>query len=270
MKKHFFKILFFPLFIFLAIQSKAEEMQIPFYKQNSHFLLFCVEQDHNVGDLLLDAAEKHFEKLSKDFNCSYDTQIKMMIYPNITAFHEAIGYSSAPDWLVACSEPENHMMLNVSPNSPGSVHNFESIFRVSRVNVTKLFIYENFQNFPRWLSQGVAFLEANYFIRPVVKEWLLDVTKKNSKIPSLKELESIKHSDSIAFSDIDGFRISYSLVEFINEKWGWNKILELLSDYSSFEKILGLSKETFRTEWINFAKNKYLNEEEKNAISNLQ
>ncbi len=249
-----FKVIFFLFFLFF-VQLKAENFSL--YKESSHFELYCEEKDQKAGDFLLKLAERHFVKLSKDFNENYKNKIKIMVYPDITAFHNAINKPSSPEWLVGGSDVEKQSINIVSPNNPGSVHNYDSIMRVSKVSLAHLFIHNKYNNkgYPRWLNQGASFLVSNYFIRPIVKEWFLEVQSKNITIPSIEQLDNI--DDELAFVKIDGYRISYSLVEFLNEKWGWDIVLKLFDDYGSFEKILDVNKEQFKTQWIQFVKNKY-------------
>jgi hypothetical protein len=88
-----------------------------------------------------------------------------------------------------------------------------------------------------------------------VKEWMCDVREKKSQIPSITQLE--QNESMKAFADIDGFRSSYALVDFVKENWGWETVLKLLEDYASFEKILGVSKDELKEQWILFLDKKY-------------
>jgi hypothetical protein len=45
-------------------------------------------------------------------------------------------------------------------------------------------------------------------------------------------------------------------VEWIQQEWGWAKVLELLKDYS-IEKILGISKSEADQRFIHFVDQKY-------------
>jgi hypothetical protein len=46
-------------------------------------------------------------------------------------------------------------------------------------------------------------------------------------------------------------------VDFIKQKWGWDKVFALAADYSQFEKILGMSKDEFNNEFIAYLKQNY-------------
>ena len=51
---------------------------------------------------------------------------------------------------------------------------------------------------------------------------------------------------------------SYSVVDFMVQKYGFEKVIALLDASSAFEDIIGISLENFEIDWINFLKENYL------------
>ena len=74
---------------------------------------------------------------------------------------------------------------------------------------------------------------------------LVTLAKNHTLVPALKDLEN---PDFDSFAKQYGFACSYALVAFMKERYGWEKVLQLASQYDSFEEVLGLSKEEFRDE----------------------
>ena len=91
----------------------------------------------------------------------------------------------------------------------------------------------------RSLALGLSYNEVKIYSKELIYQHLLNANNE-IEIPSLSQLEE---------KELDGRsgRIAcYILTEFLVENWGLDKALAILNDYSSFEKILGISKEEFR------------------------
>jgi len=51
--------------------------------------------------------------------------------------------------------------------------------------------------------------------------------------------------------------VGYSLIEYIVEKWGEDKLPGLITSYIDIETVLGVSESDFEKGWIDFVKAKY-------------
>lgn len=234
----------------------SERTNFPLYLENEHFQIFCEEKDQAAANQMLQILESHFGKLSKDFEHLYTDKIHIHIFPTIEQFHEAIHWPSAPAWIVANSGDglEPHTFFIVSPVNPGTYHSFESILKISVVNLTKLFIADKYKKHsPYWLRIGIAFHEAGMVQKNLTKR-LIEVKNSKGLIPTLHQLETVPLEE---FNQIGGYSYAYALAEFIIQTWGWEKVLALLDDYSSFESVLEVSKQDFRELWINFLMTHY-------------
>ncbi|MEI6242276.1 MAG: hypothetical protein WCP39_02595 [Chlamydiota bacterium] len=251
MKKFLFSVLVIPFFLCGEIFSAKDHLPFPLYKETEHFHLFCANEVPVTADDLLSNLEGHFAKLSKDFQYECEGKIPFIVYPNIEAFHDYIQNPKAPNWMVTCFE--GNSIFSVSPKNPGPIHTYQSILRCGMVSLTKFFLKEKYTGFvPNWLWEGVAFYESHLYSMFYDRSWLFGNEKAGS-LPSLDQLER----DKIKMENVYLYnRCSYSLVDFIMEKWGRDKVIALLEDYSSFEKILGVSKEELMDQWSIFLDNK--------------
>jgi RNA polymerase sigma-70 factor, ECF subfamily len=242
------------LIVLLASSLMAPILEaLPLFKETEHFMLFCMPPDHSVAETMLNEAENFYMHLAKDFKGEFSTKIIMNIYPDLLTFHQAIGWPTAPDWVIG--DDHHNIINNVSPNNPGPVHTYQSVMKSNKVGLVTVFVSDKFPtNFiPRWLHQGVALYKAQFLSDGVNKRLRQNI----SALPTFEELESIEEDD-IRFEQIKGFAISYSVVQFIEQKWGWDSILALLADYAKFEEILKVSKQELWSQWIRYLHNNEL------------
>jgi len=95
---------------------------------------------------------------------------------------------------------------------------------------------------PVWLTEGVGVYESNEFIDPKTVSFLKTDTAIN-----LKELNSRQIH-----------QVAYTLTEYIMQKYGHDKLVELLVNYGNIPKVLGVTNEQFTKDWYAFVKQKYL------------
>jgi hypothetical protein len=240
--KKWLLLLLTPLFVI----ANSENPPFPFHKETNHFQSYCNKSDQISADAFLAEGESYFTKLSKAFQHEYPIKISLIIYPNIERFHEAIDTPQAPSWCVstAC----RHQILIVSLKNPGLVHTYQTLLRCEIVSLSKLFMKEKYpRGLPGWLSQGAACYLADFYSNSYDKAWIFQKNKEITDLPSFAELEQ---DETMVGKIVFYNRSAFSLVDFIKQKWGWEKILALMEDYSSFEGILKVSKEDCRKEWI--------------------
>lgn len=96
---------------------------------------------------------------------------------------------------------------------------------------------------PDWLWDGTAMYMSQDKDRyePYYEELI------NSGIPEIYALKS---------NDRDRYIYGYSLVEYIVEEYGREKLVELLKEYGDIEKVLNITESEFRDGWIDFLKEK--------------
>jgi hypothetical protein len=102
------------------------------------------------------------------------------------------------------------------------------------------------QAFPIWLWESVSVYEARQFIAPKS----LSYFTKNS-YPGLQELNDRSKGNKI-------YDVGYTIVEYILEQYGKNKLIGLIKNYGNMEKVLNISDEQFSKNWYEFVRRKYL------------
>jgi RNA polymerase sigma-70 factor (ECF subfamily) len=234
---------------FFILSASDLDSTIPFYKATEHFRVHCVESDQSVVDTMVDQAEVDYQQLARDFHHEYMAPITFAVYSDIATFHEAMGWPDAPAWFVGFDTARERSM--VSPNNPGPEHTHDGLMAIARLGLVECFIQDAYKNVPRWLCQGIAFYKQQW----CSKKRLSALAADPSQLPTIEQLEPVNQGEN--FVRIHGFDCSYALVEFLYEKWGWEKILALLEHYENFDAILGMSKKEIHQAWVKFLVNRY-------------
>lgn len=199
-------------------------------KTTPHLVLQFSETDRDSIPLLIKELESFYVAISEEFSFSSDSPLHINIYPNIHSFHEALGLVDAPSWSVAKATSDTIDI--VSPFNPGSCHSKESITKIMKLNITKAVLFNKFgqNNIPYWLAYGIGAMKINYG----------NTSHSYQYIPSLTELETLSNND---FNRIGGFQVAYAFAKFIEENFGKETLMDLLSNYES-------RKEELYQNWI--------------------
>lgn len=179
------------------------------------------EDDESTISNILQEAEAFYAKISKELKYTHNIQINL--YPNIQSFHEALGLSDAPDWVVA--KASSKIIDIVSPSNPGTCHTEASIYQIMKLNMVKAMIFDKFEEVPYWLAYGVGALKAEYG----------EPMEPNAPVPTLDELEVGNYQE---FTRAGCYSASYSFVQYIQETYGWDALISFLSNYESHKEAL--------------------------------
>lgn len=218
---------------------------LPCYKKSDHFNVFCIPLDHEVAEEMISEGERYLSQLAIDFGQAYNDMIDLKIYPDLAAFHGAIGWPDAPHWVIGRCWHRN--IQTVSPRAPGPIHTYMGVMRIQRARLVEVYlhgIYTDFATVPRWLRQGVSLYVAGVYDPAYVQESI----RRRDIFPTLAELESTE-KNTAGFDELNGFFVSCSWVRFIHTQWGWPAIVQLLQNYEQFEVVLGLNKQVFGHRW---------------------
>lgn len=219
----------FPFLLLFRILS-AEDLK--FNQSSEHFEIFYSQNDEGIAQEFLTVGESLYPQLIQDFDHAFENKLKINIFPDIISFQETYDLRNAPQAIVArCG---TKFISIVSPLNPGTYHSADSIRTIFQIDLIQSIIMQKYgsSNSKNWLVFGVASNKTNYQPRSILPEIL----------PSIQEMET-------SLEKISGHPSAHSLVHFLIDNYGWEKILQLLRNYSFFEEILGKNKETIYHEW---------------------
>ena len=215
--------------------------------ESKHFNFYSKKADASVLENLSKSLENNYLKITENMKTSFESKIDVFIYPNIKSFHSAINVPDAPDWVVGAAS-KNELKM-VSPLNPGTQHTYESLMKAIVHELTHTIVL-NFRKqglvgLPNWLNEGYAYYEANQLNeaqRELVLSQLLD-----NKIPSWSELEK---ANNYQFGDMNGYPISATIIEYLVESYGLDKLKQFIIRPENVKNIYNLSKEDLEVLWF--------------------
>lgn len=238
----------------LQLEQSADTTELR--KETEHFQFYCAESDAECLKDLAETLEGNYSRITSDLNADLGFKVKVYLYKDINTFHKAIGQIDAPDWVVGAAFGNDIQM--VSPLRPGRIHNYDSLIKVVVHEFTHVVI-KNISSpeviIPQWLNEGVATYEAKQ------TDQLYGIGKliRLDRIPSIETLESNSSYD--AMSDNKLYQFSYTLAEFIINKYGIEKLNNFIRSPSDYSGILGVDNNDFEQAWKDYLKVKYISYE---------
>ena len=246
-----------------------KEWQTDLYGYRIHDLneLAINTEEQMTEELIIDNFRFIYSKMDELFVKNFSTKIQSLhnelltdfksepipvttykLYPNLASYHNGVLTPNAPDWQKGRVWTENEIKL-VSPtyletelNEPIKddllIHEYVHIIHWNKVGDPRYI--------PKWLWEGVALYKGCCAWEDIDR---LEFVKKE-KFPSLKEIN---------WNGEFQYQLGYYLVEFIDTKWGWEMVIELMAKNGNIKEALGLSEKAFEKEFYNHLKKDYLN-----------
>lgn len=109
---------------------------------------------------------------------------------------------------------------------------------------------KKFATFPTWLWEAISVYEADQFIDPKTLPFF-----SNGSYPNISELNNRSKGGKI-------YKVGYTVIEYILNKYGQEKLIELVKNYGSLSKVFGITDDQFCKGWYDFIKTKYLTQKD--------
>ena len=211
--------------------------KISLQRSDEHFEFYSAKSDVMILDALEKTLEVNYQKITGDLGTTFTTKVKVYIYPDIETFHKAVGVPKAPDWLVGIGGLGQ--LKIVSPLNPGGAHSYNFLMKNmvhEFVHVASWNLRGNADNVPKWLSEGIAYYEADQIEENGLR--ILRSRVSQGRIPSLYRMEV---AGSVDFGDLGGYLFGYTIIEYMVKKYGMKTVAELIKNPELLEKILGIT-----------------------------
>ena len=221
--------------------SETMDSVLPLKKRSKHFEFYYSNTDKHFIDSLTMNLEEKYDKILADFKLKSLPLTKVKIYPDLKSFHLAINSPGAPPQVLATAFGKNEFRM-ASPATWGE----ESGTMIQ--NITHEFTHcvhlniDYSPNNPRWLWEGVAMYEAEWFLNP-------------------GEIEQIRNRNFPAFKDLNNgleYMLGYVLIEAIKDKWSFNAVINLIKHQGNTQKVMGLPQKEFEEIVFNSIYQKYI------------
>lgn len=215
------------------------------------------EEAHDVADHL----EENYDRIRTDLNDPEHDTIRVFVHPTQTDFNRETGLPNSTATGTSRGPNEFHFIWtnwfnSVFPNDPTktAIHEFthcvqlnilikeaqRELGNVDNVDFDTMFEEKFINDYPQWFWEAICDYEANIVNSMSVKYGM----RKNL---TLKDLNS---SNQI-------YNIGYTIIEYIVEKWGKDKLPILITSYVDINTVLGVSESDFEKGWVDFVDEKY-------------
>ncbi|PWV55715.1 hypothetical protein [Chitinophaga sp. S165] len=210
-------------------------------KLTAHFILLYSSIDAASVNSIADRLEGDYKRVLNDFKLDKMPVTTVRIYPNREGFKHGINFPNAPDEVLATAFGKDDFRM-VSPNAEG----------VDSAMLTKGVTHEfthcvhlNIDyspNNPRWLWEGVAMFESDWFFDP--KE--LDIIR-NKQFPPLATLGNGME-----------YMLGYVIIEAIRDIWGFDAVISLIKTRGNVASSVSISENEFEKSIFEHIYSKYV------------
>lgn len=233
------------------IESKDYKLNLT--KETPHFLICYNEVDTACIDKVSDLLENSYERITTIFNRQIQEKLTIEIHSDLNNLHIALGFPNAPDWIRGGIGTGK--IVIASPLNPPPGSKFDNVVNTAVHEFVHIIVNKINKDIPRWLNEGIACYEAKdndeNWINTAVEYGLI-----NNMIPTFKDLDT--GEDFETFFKRNGYQYSYTIVELIIQKFGYDKLYNLIKSPNNFLGILGITENQLQNKWIEYIKKNYL------------
>ena len=215
------------------------------------------EEAQDVADNL----EEHYDRIRVDLMDTDHEIIQVFIHPTQTEFNKGTGLSNSTANGMSIGPDKFHVLWTnwfngILPDDPvkTALHEFthcvqlnilikkakEELSLGGHADFDKAFEQKFINEYPQWFWEAICDYEAG-----IVNE--ISVRYGMSKNPTL---EYLNNSNQI-------YNVGYTIIEYIVEKWGKDRIPDLITSYVDIENVLKVSESDFEKGWLDYVSEKY-------------
>ena len=205
--------------------------------------------------------EKHYGRIRSELGDPDHETIRVFVHPTQDDFNKGTGLPNSTANGTSRGPNEFHLIWtnwfnSIFPDDPikTAIHEFThcvqlnilikdaqiELANIDKGDFEKAFEEKFIKEYPQWFWEGICDYEAGIVNSVSVKYGM-------SKDPTLK---SLNNSNQV-------YNIGYTIIEYIVEKWGTDKLRALITSYVDIETVLKVSEGEFEKGWVEFVDEKY-------------
>ena len=239
------------ILLLLLIQSLPVVMLKPSDTEvlkGNNVIVYYNSSDKAGATKVFEVLETGAEGIRKKLDFENSDPIEVYVYKNQESLwirkYGLVTLLGAPEWYIGDNKGDK--VLIVSPDADTRVHNSDSILSTALHELVHAINYQINPELSYWLDNGLA-----TYLAGQVPYFSLDYFYD---IPTLKDLKS---ENQIRFGEIGGYQYSYTYIEFLDNNYGWDKVLELLRGKKTYEEIFSKSEQDIYEEWVEYLRENY-------------
>ena len=250
-------IFYFGVKIFrsISVVDKLTELR------TDHFVIsyqgIYKEEAQDIADKL----EENYDRIRTNLNDPDHDTIRVFVHALQADFNNGTGLLNSNANGVSRGPNEFHLLWtnwfnSIFPSDPvkTAVHEFTHCVQLNILikeaqrdwgntdnrNFEKAFEEKFINEYPQWFWEALCDYEASIVNKLSIKYGM-------SKNVTLRELNN---SNQI-------YNVGYTIIDYIVEKWGKEKLPILITSYVDIQTVLGVSESDFEKGWVHFTNEKY-------------
>jgi hypothetical protein len=239
----------------LSVVGKQTELR------TDHFVISYQGIHKEEAQDLADNLEENYDRIRTNLNDPDHDPIQVFVHPTQTDFNKGTGLPNSTANGTSRGPNEFHFTWtnwfnSIFPDDPikTAIHEFTHCVQLNilikgaqgqRENADngdfdKMFEEKFINEYPQWFWEAICDYEAGIVNSMSVKYGM----RKNLTLKDLNNNNQI-------------YNVGYTIIEYIVEKWGKEKLPILITSYVDIEAVLGVSESEFEKGWANFVNEKY-------------
>jgi len=240
---------------------------LTYHSASANFEYYTTKPVDAYIDHITNVLESTYVQMRREFGVTLSDITAVRIYPDFRSFFIAVGRDTSTEvsdyhvyghFRAGYSDGTNGIYMS-PPNSEIMkdqdryydkilIHEFVHVL-AEEINTA----YTLQQGNLHWLAEGLA----DYKSGQLAGKYSIDILKsavRSRTVPSLADLEI---TDTKKFSDMNGYVYGASIIEFIDKRYGFAKVLEFYRSPGEYDEVFYLSKKEFEGQWKQFLYDNY-------------
>jgi len=249
------RILFSTLIMISLTSCSPSKIEWEPASETGHFIFFITEGSQKAVPALADELEANYSRIIQDLQVAPIVKFSVYVFEDVDTFHKADGRPDASPSSVGTTHGIDIWL--VSPLNPGGVLNTQEVLTVgvhefthALVNYINGSLEENNYQIPIWLNEGLAGYEAGQ----MSADWRARLAQliADGAIPSIS-------TDLVPdrFEKAKGLPFSITLVEYMVQEYGIEKVVAIIKSPTEVESILGITIPELDSAWQEYLQKEY-------------
>ena len=128
--------------------------------------------------------------------------------------------------------------MMVSPYTPVRVHTHDSILMATLHELVHSIVFQINPNLSYFWDNGLA----TYLSGQAPEGGMIE----SMSVPSIEQMHT---NNGLEFGNMGGYAFSYNYIEFLEQTYGWEKVVAFASGDGSYEKVFGASEAEIYDAW---------------------
>ena len=208
---------------------------------NGQWITVYYEQEETAAGDVFQYADAETAGIAKKLGFLECPDVNVYIYDHQETMQtKKYGYI-APllglDWYIGDNIGTN--VILTSPANPGEMHTYDNNKYAVLHEIVHAYVSVINKDIDLWLTEGTALYLSNG--APFYQEYMESIG-----IPTYQDTCS---ESPLRFSECGGYTFAHTYIEYLDNTYGWDKVLELLAS-ENYEECFGKSKKEIYNDWV--------------------